>query len=112
MIITDAELVHLKPWIVTKLEIMYVFCCRRDQPNPPRNRSSQLTMRRQSSDADSDVLADYVIALVRADDPESQLRPNVVSNLEDFLKDSKRSALSSLIFFPVLTQADRSSAAF
>ena len=46
-------------------------------------------IRRQSSDADSDVLADYVIALVRADDPEAQLRPNVVSNLEDFLKESK-----------------------
>ena len=43
-----------------------------------------------SSDADSDVLADYVIALVRDDDPEPKLRHNVVSNLEDFLKDSMR----------------------
>ena len=41
-----------------------------------------------SSDADSDVLADYVIALVRDDDPEPQLRQNVMGNLEDFLKDS------------------------
>ena len=41
------------------------------------------------SDADSDVLADYVMALVRADDAEPQLRQGVISNLEDFLKESR-----------------------
>lgn len=41
-----------------------------------------------SSDADSDVLADYVLALIRADTPEPELRLNAIENLEDFLKDS------------------------
>jgi hypothetical protein len=42
-----------------------------------------------SSDADSDVLADYVLALIRADTPEPELRLNAIENLEDFLKDSR-----------------------
>lgn len=42
------------------------------------------------SDADSDVLADYVLALIRADTPEPELRLNAIENLEDFLKDSRR----------------------
>ena len=42
-----------------------------------------------SSDADSDVLADYVLALVRADTSEPELRINAIENLEDFLKPSK-----------------------
>lgn len=42
-----------------------------------------------SSDADSDVLADYVLALIRADTQEPDLRANAIENLEDFLKESK-----------------------
>lgn len=41
-----------------------------------------------SSDADSDVLADYVLALIRAETPEPELRLSAVANLEDFLQDS------------------------
>ena len=41
-----------------------------------------------SSDADSDVLADYVLALIRADTPEPELRASAIENLEDFLKSS------------------------
>ncbi len=41
-----------------------------------------------SSDADSDVLADYVLALIRADTPDEDLKKNAVENLEDFLRDS------------------------
>ncbi len=48
-----------------------------------------------SSDADSDVLADYVLALVRADTPEPELRTNAIENLEDFLKPSE------LLFYAV-----------
>ena len=48
-----------------------------------------LTVNLTSSDADSDVLADYVLALVRADTPESELRLNVIENLEDFLRPSR-----------------------
>ncbi len=41
------------------------------------------------SDADSDVLADYVLALLKTDTPDAQLKVDVSENLEDFLKDSK-----------------------
>ena len=34
------------------------------------------------------MLADYVLALIRADSSEPELRKSAVDNLEDFLKDS------------------------
>ncbi|KAI9715949.1 MAG: hypothetical protein M1828_000537 [Chrysothrix sp. TS-e1954] len=37
------------------------------------------------SDADSDVLADYVLALVKSDEPDEQVRAVCLENLEDFL---------------------------
>jgi RNA recognition motif. (a.k.a. RRM, RBD, or RNP domain) len=40
-----------------------------------------------SSDADSDVLADYVLALLRADDSDDEVRQNCEDNLRDFLRD-------------------------
>ncbi|KAF1937375.1 hypothetical protein EJ02DRAFT_385846 [Clathrospora elynae] len=40
------------------------------------------------SDADAEVLADYVIALVVADDTEANIRRNCVEQLEDFLQDN------------------------
>ena len=40
-----------------------------------------------SSDADSDVLADYVLALIRAESPDHELKSNAIENLEDFLHD-------------------------
>ena len=40
------------------------------------------------SDADSEVLADYVIALVKTDESESAAKANCVENLQDFLGDS------------------------
>lgn len=40
------------------------------------------------SDADSDVLADYVLALVRAETAEPELRLSAIANLEDFLQGS------------------------
>ncbi|KAL8788797.1 MAG: hypothetical protein Q9213_001468 [Squamulea squamosa] len=61
MIIGDEEAVELKTWVVKKLEDI--------------------------SDADSDVLADYVLALIRAETPEPELRLSAVANLEDFLHD-------------------------
>lgn len=48
-----------------------------------------------SSDADSDVLADYVLALIRADSPDEDLKKNAAENLEDFLRDSMFSKPSS-----------------
>lgn len=41
-----------------------------------------------SSDADSDVLADYVLALISSDAPEDEIRQTSVENLEDFLRES------------------------
>lgn len=41
-----------------------------------------------SSDADSDVLADYVLALIRSDAPDDEIRQTSVENLEDFLRES------------------------
>lgn len=49
-----------------------------------------------SSDADSDVLADYVLALIRADTPEAELKVNAIENLEDFLKDSMCSTIDPM----------------
>src|SRR4051812_18777684 len=40
-----------------------------------------------SSDADSDVLADYVLALIRSDAPDDEIRNTSVENLEDFLRE-------------------------
>jgi hypothetical protein len=42
----------------------------------------------RSSDADSDVLADYVLALIRSDAPDDEIRKTSVENLEDFLRES------------------------
>ena len=38
--------------------------------------------------ADEDVLADFVITLLRTDTPKVQLREDAARDLEDFLKDS------------------------
>ena len=54
------------------------------------------------------MLADYVLALVRADTPEPELRLNVIENLEDFLRPSELLyfALKGLLSFSeVLIQA-------
>ncbi|KAI9807652.1 MAG: hypothetical protein M1825_005593 [Sarcosagium campestre] len=40
------------------------------------------------SDADSDVLADYVLALLRHESPETEVRKLSIEQLEDFLKES------------------------
>lgn len=44
---------------------------------------------RDRSDADPDVLADYVLALLRSDVPDDAIQKSAVDNLEDFLKDRK-----------------------
>lgn len=42
-----------------------------------------------SSDNRLQVLADYVLALIRAELSETDLRTSAIESLEDFLKDSK-----------------------
>ncbi|KAL0264923.1 hypothetical protein SLS55_000877 [Diplodia seriata] len=66
MLISDDDAVVLKKWIVKRLEDM-------------------------NSDADSDVLADYVLALVRTDGSDEQVKTNCLENLEDFLHDHTES---------------------
>lgn len=60
MHLDDTESDQLKGWIVKRLEDI--------------------------SDADSDVLADYVLALVKSDETDDQVRQNCQENLDDFLK--------------------------
>jgi hypothetical protein len=52
---------------------------------------SQLT--EYSSDADAEVLADYVVALVTTKDTDINIRRNCLDSLSDFLQDSRYCAL-------------------
>ncbi|RAH77928.1 hypothetical protein BO86DRAFT_458832 [Aspergillus japonicus CBS 114.51] len=61
MQLTENEATEVKKWVVRKLEDI--------------------------SDADSDVLADYVLALIRTDAPDEDIRKASVDNLEDFLRE-------------------------
>ncbi|USP75408.1 hypothetical protein yc1106_02682 [Curvularia clavata] len=49
------------------------------------------------SDADTDVLADYVTALVAGDEPEANFRRNCIESLQDFLKDNTESFVNDVI---------------
>lgn len=78
-----------------------------------RDARSQLLLQRKrrlilvrltlSSDADSDVLADYVLALIRSDAPDEEIRKTSVENLEDFLRESAPSISNPLRFLTLLT---------
>lgn len=46
-----------------------------------------------SSDADAEVLADYVVALVTTKDTDANIRRNCLDSLSDFLQDSRYCAL-------------------
>ncbi|KAL5332656.1 hypothetical protein BJX70DRAFT_383540, partial [Aspergillus crustosus] len=61
MQLTEDQAEEVKKWVVKKLEDI--------------------------SDADSDVLADYVLALIRSDAPDEEIRKASVENLEDFLRE-------------------------
>lgn len=78
MFIDEADAVELKAWIVKRLENI--------------------------SDADSDVLADYVLALIRADSPEPELRVTAIESLEDFLKNNTTSFVEE-VFLAIHTKS-------
>lgn len=82
MLVDDADAVLLKKWVVKRLEDMYVA-----RSNCVSGRQRLVPDALYSSDADSDVLADYVLALVRSEDPDEQVKSNCLENLEDFLRD-------------------------
>ncbi|KAF2136309.1 uncharacterized protein K452DRAFT_313285 [Aplosporella prunicola CBS 121167] len=71
MHVEDADTPLLKTWIVKRLEDI--------------------------SDADSDVLADYVLALVKSEDPDEQVKSNSLENLEDFLHNHTASFVDDVI---------------
>ncbi|GIZ46648.1 hypothetical protein CKM354_000976700 [Cercospora kikuchii] len=56
------------------------------------------------SDADADVLADYVLALVTTDEPEAIAKANCIENLKDFLND-KTEAFVHELFFAIATKS-------
>lgn len=56
------------------------------------------------SDADGDVMADYVLALIKTDDPEPVLRANSVENLKDFLQDGTEAFVDD-IFTAIQTKS-------
>ncbi|KAI5219203.1 hypothetical protein E4T41_08074 [Aureobasidium subglaciale] len=62
MLLDDSASEELKGWVVKRLEDI--------------------------SDADSDVLADYVIALIRSEESDDAVKQNCLDNLQDFLHDS------------------------
>ncbi|KAM5446144.1 hypothetical protein MaudCBS49596_006830 [Microsporum audouinii] len=59
---TEEKAAEVKSWVVKKLEDI--------------------------SDADSEVLADYVLALISTDAPDEEIRKASIENLEDFLKEN------------------------
>ena len=70
MMLDEKESGLLKQWIVKKLEDI--------------------------SDADSDVLADYVVALAKSDEPEPAAKGSCIENLKDFLLDNTESFVDQL----------------
>ncbi|KAI9757241.1 MAG: hypothetical protein M4579_003541 [Chaenotheca gracillima] len=56
------------------------------------------------SDADSDVLADYVLALLRHESPETEVRKLCIEQLEDFLQDNTAGFVDD-IFTVIRTKA-------
>ena len=81
MLILDSDAVELRKWIIKKLEALY--SSHRQEISPI------LTALCREAVADEDVLADFVIALLRTDSPETQLRQDAYQDLEDFLKESE-----------------------
>ena len=82
MLIPDSEVADLRQWLIKKLEALYV-------PGVTAFLQERLThVLRREAVADEDVLADFVITLLRTDTPKAQLREDAVRDLEDFLKDS------------------------
>ena len=66
------------------------------------------------SDADSDVLAEYVLALVKSDEPDTVAKANAVANLQDFLQENSDKfvdevfdAISTKAYDPSVPQAPK-----
>ncbi|KAL6237352.1 hypothetical protein BDW75DRAFT_86989 [Aspergillus navahoensis] len=84
MQLTENQAVEVKNWVVKKLEDI--------------------------SDADSDVLADYVLALIRSDAPDEEIRKASIENLEDFLREHTANFVEELFATFAPKQAPAASA--
>jgi hypothetical protein len=80
MLLREDDSAVFKDWLLPKLETMHVL--------PSKLLLSSKSLTANSSDADAEVLADYVIALVTANEPEESVRDNCLESLADFLQDS------------------------
>jgi RNA-binding protein 26 len=79
MIFDPTTAPHLKPWLVRTLEPMYVcfswpFTC------------NILKIRQFRCDAEPGALADYILALLKHNVPENEMRKELASQLEEFLE--------------------------
>jgi RNA-binding protein 26 len=72
---------HLRPWLIKALEPMYE--C--SSMNSPGLLVQELTQSCRC-DADPEVLSDYVLALLKHDAAEAELRTMFVQQLQDFLE--------------------------
>lgn len=79
MLIDSSSASHLKPWLVRTLEPMYVFIYCLFLPDffnplPPR------------CDAEPGALADYILALLKHNVPEHEMRKELAVQLDEFLE--------------------------
>lgn len=88
MHIEEADLPLLKTWLIKRLEDMYAV---------RRHCDAYILTLVSSCDADSDVLADYVLALISPDDPDDEIRSNCLENLEDFLRERQFHVRTALL---------------
>jgi hypothetical protein len=80
MLLRDEDTAAFKKWLEPKLDKVYV--------QAAQAVAFRLNSDINSSDADAEVLADYVVALVTANETEGSIRENCVESLSDFLQDS------------------------
>lgn len=78
MILDQENVPHLKPWLVRTLEPMYA----RILSGSPW----KLIQTIGRCDAEPGALADYVLALLKHNGPENELRKEMESQLEEFLE--------------------------
>jgi RNA-binding protein 26 len=77
MIFDPSSASHLKPWLVRTLEPMYVL-------NLSNSVIYQLIHNR--CDAEPGALADYILALLKHNVPEAEMRQELAVQLDEFLE--------------------------
>jgi RNA-binding protein 26 len=80
MIFDSSTSDHLKPWLTKTLEPMLVLSL---FPRLKPLRRDYLLFR---CDADPSALADYILALLKHNAPESELRKELAAQLDEFLE--------------------------